>query len=101
MILPAPGMRHHLMTGADKIVTYCHRHNLVRKDLANADRKFGIRVTLPSGDTFSRVLGGTWENIHWFPTEDERDRAYGNMATRHGYYRNTDSPTQILEKIVR
>lgn len=82
-------------------MTYCHRHNLVRKDLANADRKFGIRVTLPSGDTFSRVLGSAWENIHWFPTEDERDRAYDNMATRHGYYRKTDSPTQILEKIVR
>jgi len=82
-------------------VTYCHQHNLVRKDQANIDRKFGIRVTLPGGDTFSRVLGKEWENLHWYRNEAERDQAFDNMATRHGYYRNTDTPTQILEKIVR
>jgi hypothetical protein len=87
--------------GAVIAVTYCHRHNLVRKDQANVDRKFGVRVTLPASDTFSRVLGDQWENLHWYPTEADRDRAFDNMATRHGYYRNTDSPTQILEKIKR
>ena len=82
-------------------MTYCHRHNLVQKDQANAERKFGIRVTLPPSDTFSRVLGDEWENLHWYRSEAERDRAFENMAARHGYYRNTDAPTQILEKIVR
>jgi len=82
-------------------LTYCHQHNLVRKDTANAERQFGIRVTLPPTDTFSRMLGNDWENLHWYATEKERDKAFENMATRHGYYRNTDSPTQILEKISR
>ena len=82
-------------------MTYCHRHNLVQKDKAGAERKFGIRVTLPSDDTFSRVLGDQWENLHWYRSENERDRAFDQMATRHGYYRNTDAPTQVLEKIVR
>ncbi len=80
---------------------FCHQHNLVDPEKAGAERRYGIRVTLPTGDTFSRLLGEDWERIHWFPTEEERDRAYENMATRHGYYRNTDTPTQVLEKIVR
>jgi len=82
-------------------VTYCHRHNLVRKDLANVERKYGIRVTLPATDTFARMLGEGWENIHWYATEEARDRAFDNMATRHGYYRKSDTPTQLLEKIAR
>ena len=82
-------------------VTYCHPHNLVDKKQANAARRYGIRVTLPPTDTFSRILGQDWENVHWYPTEEERDRAFERMATRHGYYRETDSPTQQLEKIVR
>ena len=82
-------------------VSYCHQHNLVKKDTANVERRFGIRVTLPGTDTFARMLGEDWENIHWYPTEEERDHAFDNMATRHGYYRNTDSPSQVLEKIAR
>ena len=80
---------------------YCHRHNLVEPDKANAERKYGIKVTLPRGDTFTSILGDNWERIHWYPGEVERDNAFDNMATRHGYYRKTDNPTQILEKIVR
>ena len=80
---------------------FCHQHNLVEPERAGAERRFGIRVTLPQGDTFSRILGDDWERIHWYATEEERDRSYENMATRHGYYRTTDTPTQILEKIVR
>jgi hypothetical protein len=82
-------------------VTYCHQHNLVEPDKAVADRKFGIRVTLPTNDTFSRVLGEDWETLHWYRSAQERDAAFDNMAVRHGYYRKTDSPTQVLEKIVR
>lgn len=82
-------------------MSYCHKHNLVDQDMALEERKFGIRVALPPGDTFNRMLGESWETLHWYRSEDERDRAYDNMATRHGYYRTTDSPTQVLTKIVR
>lgn len=80
---------------------FCHQHNLVEPDKANAERKFGIKVSLPPGDTFSTILGDDWERVHWYASEDERDRAFDDMATRHGYYRTTDTPTQVLEKIFR
>lgn len=82
-------------------VTYCHQHNLVEPDQANADRKFGIKVSLPPGDTFSRMLGNDWSTLHWYRSEEERDSEFERMEVRHGYYRKTDTPTQILEKIVR
>lgn len=80
---------------------FCHQHNLVEPDSATDERRFGIRVSLPPADTFNSILGGDWENIHWYATEAERDTAFTNMATRHGYYRKTDTPTQILEKLIR
>jgi hypothetical protein len=80
---------------------YCHAHNLVDPSVAGADRPFGIRVTLPANDTLRKMLGNDWEKLHWYATEDERDAAFENMAERHGYYRKTDTPTQILEKIAR
>jgi hypothetical protein len=82
-------------------VDYCHRHNLVDPATAGADRRFGIRVTLPPNDTIRKILGNGWEKLHWYPSEAERDQAFEKMATRHGYYRDTDSPSQILEKLVR
>ena len=80
---------------------YCHQHNLVDPATAGADRRFGIRVTLPPNDTIRKILGNDWEKLHWYPSEAERDQAFEKMATRHGYYRNTDSPSQVLEKLVR
>ncbi|MCH8301733.1 MAG: hypothetical protein IH912_03175 [Proteobacteria bacterium] len=80
---------------------FCHRHNLVDPDTANAERKFGIKVSLPPGDTFSEILGNDWQRVHWYASEVERDQAFDNMAQRHGYYRTTDNPTQVLQKIVR
>jgi hypothetical protein len=82
-------------------VNYYHQHNLVEPQKAGAEKKYGIRVTLPQGDTFQRLLGDGWEKNHWYPSEAERDRAYANMAERHGYYRKTDTPTQVLQKIMR
>jgi len=82
-------------------VDYCHRHNLVEPDAAGRDRPWGIRVTLPTNDTLRKVIGDDWERTHWYPTEAERDAAFDRMAVRHGYYRKTDNPTQILEKISR
>jgi len=82
-------------------LSYCHKHNLVEPEKALSDRMFGIKVSLPSGDTFSTLLGKDWEQVHWYNSEQERDQAYDQMATRHGYYRQTDTPTQVLVKIVR
>lgn len=84
-----------------KHVNFCHQHNLVDPGAVGAERRFGIRISLPPDDTLRNILGDDWERLHWYPTEDERDRAFEWMATRHGYYRNTDTPTQILEKILR
>lgn len=80
---------------------FVHRHNLVQPEKAEGEKRFGIRVTLPRGDTFSQLLGENWERLHWYRTEEERDRAFEQMAIRHGYYRKTDAPTQVLEKLVR
>ena len=80
---------------------YCHQHNLVNPENARAERRYGIRVSLPKGDTLARLIGEDWEKLHWYPSEEERDLAFESMAVRHGYYRNSDTPTQILEKIVR
>ncbi len=83
------------------LVSFCHQHNLVDPGSVSAERRYGIRVTLPENDTLRKVLGEDWEGLQWFSSEIERDAAYENMAIRHGYYRDTDSPTQILEKITR
>jgi hypothetical protein len=80
---------------------YCHQHNLVNPASAGAERRYGIRVTLPAGDTMRKILGENWEKLHWYLSEADRDSAFEHMAVRHGYYRKTDSPTQILEKIIR
>ena len=82
-------------------VSFCHQHNLVEPEKAGGENKFGIKITLPTGDTFSTLLGDDWERVHWYGTEQERDAAYDKMAQRHGYYRTTDTPTQVLIKIVR
>ena len=84
-----------------RAMDFCHSHNLVDPSTAGAERTFGIRVTLPAGDTLRNILGENWEKLHWYPTEEERDAEFERMAVRHGFYRNTDTPTQILEKIVR
>lgn len=80
---------------------FYHQHNLVDPGTAGLERLFGIRVSLPPNDTLRNVLGDDWERFHWFATEDHRDAAFEDMAIRHGYYRDTDSPTQILEKVSR
>ncbi len=80
---------------------YHHQHNLVRPSEAGEERPFGIRVTLPKNDTLRRIVGDDWERTHWYPSETSRDTAFEQMAQRHGYYRDSDNPTQVLEKISR
>lgn len=95
LALPKP------LNSEDLQLNFCHQHNLVNPESAGEARNFGIRVTLPANDTLRKVLGDDWERLHWFASEAERDAALTDMATRHGYYRTTDSPTQILEKVSR
>lgn len=82
-------------------MNFCHKHNLVNPETTSANKRFGIRVTLPPGDTFARLLGDKWELHHWYASEIERDTKFDQMSKRHGYYRETDNPTQVLEKVVR
>ncbi|HLU07267.1 MAG TPA: hypothetical protein VKZ91_11980 [Woeseiaceae bacterium] len=80
---------------------FVHRHNLVQPDAIPREKRYGIRVTLPPEDTFTRLLGDDWERYHWYESEEERDAAFRKMAVRHGYYRKSDAPTQVLQKLVR
>jgi len=82
-------------------MTFCHSHNLVDPATVESERRYGIRVTLPPSDTFRTIIGDDWERLHWYSSEAARDRAFQTMATRHGFYRSSDTPTQILEKISR
>ncbi|MCC5860984.1 MAG: hypothetical protein JJT93_03630 [Gammaproteobacteria bacterium] len=77
----------------------CHPHNLNRA--YDTERRYGIRVTLPAEDSFARVLGTDWAQLHWFFTEAERDRALADMQRRHDYSRRGDRPTVVFEKIER
>ncbi|MEM9335389.1 MAG: hypothetical protein AAGA33_11105 [Pseudomonadota bacterium] len=40
---------------------FCHQHNLVEPDTAGAERPYGIRITLPAGDTLRNLLGDDWD----------------------------------------
>ncbi len=62
-------------------------------------KKFGIRITLPAGDTMQAVLGEGWQSFRWFDTPAERDAAYEDMLRPPPYYRAGDVPTQVLEKV--
>ena len=77
----------------------CHPHNL------NTDptpvKRFGIRVSLPPGESFSRLLGTDWERVHWYSTRIERDRALRDMSGEHLYSRRGDRPTLRFEPIER
>ena len=55
----------------------CHAHNLSREPAVS--KRFGIRVSLPRGDSFSRLLGVDWERYHWYSSAEERDEALREM----------------------
>jgi len=68
---------------------------------AAADCRFGIRVSMPPGDTFHNVLGADWETFHWFPDRESRDAAMADMAKRHRYSRIGDEPSVVLQSVER
>ncbi|MEO0998036.1 MAG: hypothetical protein AAFX58_11005 [Pseudomonadota bacterium] len=78
---------------------FYHEHNLVDPRVADASRPFGIRVSLPGTDPFTRLVGTDWTKEHWYRSEAERDEAFENMRNRHGYYRIGDDVSLIFEKI--
>jgi hypothetical protein len=77
----------------------CHSHNLGR-DLT-APKPWGIRVSLPPGESFTRLIGSEWERHHWFATREARDRALEDMASEHLYSRRGDRPTLVFEPVDR
>ena len=62
-------------------------------------RPYGIRVSLPEGDPFRKLLGPEWHRLHWFPTAEERDAALVEMSRRHEYSRKTDKPSLVFQKV--
>ena len=75
----------------------CHAHNLNRQP--PSEKPYGIRVRLPAGDTFGRLLGSDWEQFHWFASRTERDRVLKDMAGEHCYSRQGDRPHLIHEAV--
>lgn len=75
----------------------CHEHNL--RSPPPSARPWGIRVSLPPGDPFVRLVGADWQQLHWFATAGERDAALADMASRHLYSRRGDEPSVRFDKI--
>jgi len=62
-------------------------------------RPYGIRISLPSGDPFRKLLGPEWQRLHWYPSPQERDAAMADMSRRHEYSRSEDKPALVFQKI--
>jgi hypothetical protein len=72
----------------------CHPHNL--NDDLTRDKPFGIRVSLPAGDSFLSVIGADWHREHWFESPRERDDALKRMHDEHLYSRPGDRPSLVF-----
>jgi hypothetical protein len=73
-------------------------HNL-RAPSVEKLRPYGVRVSLPPGDPFRKLLGPEWNRVHWFATPQERDAALIEMSRRHEYSRSGDRPSLVFTKI--
>jgi hypothetical protein len=73
-------------------------HNLRRPPIEQL-RPYGIRVSLPSGDPFTKLLGTEWHRFHWYASADERDAALAEMSRRHQYSRSGDTPSLVFQKV--
>lgn len=62
---------------------------------------FGIRVSAPADDPFTRLVDAGWHREHWYATRAERDAVMADMGARHRYSRHSDAPSIILEAIER
>lgn len=78
-----------------------NQHNLRHPPPPLQALRFGIRVSMPPGDTFRLVLGSDWQQEHWFATAAERDAALAEMGRRHAFSRIGDTPSILLQPIER
>ena len=62
-------------------------------------KTFGISVSLPAGDPFTRLLDEGWNATHWYATQTARDLAMLDMQKEHEYSRNGDKPALVFEAI--
>jgi hypothetical protein len=62
-------------------------------------RPYGVRVSLPVGDPFRKLLGPDWQRLHWYATPLERDAALAEMSRRHEYSRSGDKPALVFKKV--
>jgi len=76
----------------------CHEHNMTRPA---GEKRFGIRLSLPPGDTLARLLGQDWETLHWYATEGERENALDRIRGKHSYSRPGDFPTYVCTRVAR
>jgi hypothetical protein len=77
----------------------CQTHNL-RHPVSTAPRPYGVRVSLPAGDPFRKLLGEDWSRTHWYESAEERDAALAEMSRKHEYSRPGDRPALSLEKVL-
>ncbi len=78
-------------------MSICDSHNLARDP--TRPKPFGIRVSLPPGDSLNHLLGADWEQYHWYATEEERDTVMADMASEHLYSRRGDRPHVIHQAV--
>lgn len=78
----------------------CHPHNR-RVGIGHGARPFGLRLSLPDGDTMRALLGDDWCVFEWFDTEPERERRMAELTAQFVYYRKGDRPTYVIERVNR
>jgi len=62
---------------------------------------FGIRISLPDGDPFTRLVDDGWTATHWYASRTARDLAMSDMRREHEYSRSGDAPALVFEAIER
>jgi len=69
--------------------------------MENSKNKFGIRITLPEGNTMAmeHLLGKNWEYFRWFSSAEQRDTAFADMQRQPSNYRIGDTIRQVLQKV--
>jgi hypothetical protein len=78
----------------------CHIHNR-RAGLQSGPRAYGLRLSLPPGDTMSALLGEDWHSYEWFHSDRDRAHRIAELKTQFAYYRKGDRATYVIEKVDR
>jgi hypothetical protein len=71
----------------------------MRRAASQGPKPYGVRVSLPPGDPFRKIMGAEWHRTHWFATVAERDAELVEMSRRHEYSRIGDRPALVFEKV--